>query len=45
LMAAPAMVTVLRSTLEELRSRTPTARDTTDEFSARRKARREAAGF
>lgn len=45
LMAIPAMVTVLRATLDALRERKPKAKDTTDEFSARRKARRDAAGF
>lgn len=45
LMAAPAMVTVLAATLERLRERTPKSKDATDEFAARREARRRAAGF
>jgi hypothetical protein len=45
LMALPAMVTSLRATLTALRERNPRAKDTTDEFTARRAARREAAGF
>lgn len=45
LMAAPAMVKELRATLDVLRDRIPKAEDTTDEFAARRAARRKAAGF
>lgn len=45
LMAAPAMLKELRATLDALRERTPKAKDVTDEFTARRAARREAAGF
>jgi hypothetical protein len=39
LMAAPSMVKELRATLEVLRERTPKAKDTVDDFSARRAAR------
>lgn len=45
LMALPAMVTALRAALDALRERQPKAEDTTDEFTARRAARRAAAGF
>jgi hypothetical protein len=45
LMAAPAMVKELRATLDAIRERTPKAKDTTDEFTARRQERRDAAGF
>lgn len=45
LMAVPAMVKELRATLGALRDNVPKARDTTDEFTAAREARREAAGF
>jgi hypothetical protein len=40
LMAAPAMVKELRSTLDALRERAPKVKDSVDEFSARRAARR-----
>lgn len=40
LMAAPAMVKELRATLDELRERAPKVKDSVDEFSARRAARR-----
>lgn len=39
LMAAPAMVKELRSTLESLRERTPKAEDDVDEFTAKRQQR------
>jgi hypothetical protein len=42
LMAAPAMVKELRATLDELRERAPKVKDSVDEFSARRAARRAA---
>ena len=45
LMAAPAMVKELRATLQALRDRTPKAEDSVDEFSAKRAARRAAAGI
>lgn len=45
LMAAPAMLTALRAAMDALRERTPKAKDRTDEFTARRAARRAAAGF
>jgi hypothetical protein len=44
LMAAPSMVKELRSTLDVLRERTPKAKDTVDDFSARRAARLAAQG-
>jgi hypothetical protein len=44
LMAAPSMVKELRATLDVLRERTPKAKDTVDDFSARRAARRAAQG-
>lgn len=40
LMAQPAMVKELRSTLAELRERAPKKKDSVDEFSARRAARK-----
>jgi hypothetical protein len=45
LMALPAMTDALARRLDELRERIPKAKDTTDEFAARREARRRAAGF
>lgn len=45
LMAVPAMVKELRATLDALREITPKAEDGVDEFSARRAARRSAAGM
>ena len=45
LMAAPAMVKELRATMDALRERTPKAKDSVDDFSARRAARRAAAGL
>lgn len=45
LMAAPAMVKELRATLQSLRERTPKAKDSVDDFTARRAARRAAAGL
>jgi hypothetical protein len=45
LMAAPAMLKELRATLQALRERTPKAKDSVDDFSARRAARRAAAGL
>jgi hypothetical protein len=44
LMAAPAMVKELRATMQAIRERTPKAEDSVDEFSAKRAARRAAAG-
>lgn len=44
LMAAPAMVKELRSTLDALRERTPKAEDDVDDFTARRAARLAAEG-
>jgi hypothetical protein len=40
LMAVPAMVKELRATLDALRERAPKTKDSVDEFSARRAARR-----
>jgi hypothetical protein len=45
LMAAPAMLKELRATLQALRERTPKAKDSVDDESARRAARRAAAGL
>jgi hypothetical protein len=45
LMAAPAMVKELRATMQAIRERTPKAEDSVDEFSAKRAARRAAAGI
>lgn len=45
LMAAPAMVKELRATLQALRERTPKAKDSVDDFTARRTARRAASGL
>lgn len=44
LMAAPAMVKELRSTMQALRERTPKAKDSVDDFTARRAARLAAQG-
>jgi hypothetical protein len=44
IMAAAATVKELRSTMDVLRDRTPKAKDSVDEFSARRAARRAAQG-
>jgi hypothetical protein len=44
-MAVPAMVKELRATLDALREITPKAEDGVDEFTARREARRSAAGM
>ena len=44
LMAAPAMVKELRATLQALRDRTPKAKDSVDDFTARRAARLAAQG-